>query len=328
FDELRSEGLWRLKVPGNNSFASRFLKTFRNDLDRIQRPSGVKLEFAQTITRREEYRNKVLFSLDNGLHWNLMDNPQEALYLPLNKDSLLLLDLEKDYVGQIAFNVTAYLEDLDGLIKENRVEKQTIIIQVTQVNDAPQVRENWFSSQKSNFPMVPHNLSVTNNSGILAQDLAEMFYESDASRGNGLGLAILGAVTSKIGRWQVQTDDGWKDISAEPKLLIPEGLVTEFTHRGPLPVTSYMKKLACKFNDESASLTSPNEAMCWNQMREEACPDQSFSGSLKVRNGPKSTRSAETTPIPLASEAFESALEKLEQATSPISQDNKRPTRK
>lgn len=93
-----------------------------------------------------------------------------------------------------------------------------------------------------------------------------MFYESDASTGNGLGLAILGAVKSKIGRWQVQSGDDWIDISAEPKILIPEGLITEFTHRGPLPVTSYMKKLACKFDDESASLTSPNEAMCWNEV--------------------------------------------------------------
>lgn len=62
-------------------------------------------------------------------------------------------------------------------------------------------------------------------------------------------------------------------------------------------------------------------------MREEACPEPSVSGSLEVRHGQKSTR-FESKPIPLASGAFESALEKLHQATSPISQDDQRPSRK
>eukprot|EP00095_Tigriopus_kingsejongensis_P003068 maker-scaffold101_size371023-snap-gene-2.21 protein:Tk03068 transcript:maker-scaffold101_size371023-snap-gene-2.21-mRNA-1 annotation:"alpha-xylosidase" len=273
YDEMQVEGIWRLNVPKTDSLVGRFLETFNHGEGRVQRPLGVKLEFSPPILRKEDYRNKILYSTNAGNDWTIMDNPQKPLYLPLNQDTLMLVDLEKDYVGPIAFNVTAYVQDLDGSIRENQEEKQTIILEVEPVNDAPRPIFKWQSNSTLNFPLVPYNLTQSDNRGFQVQELTGMFYDGEPSD-QGLGLAILHVQSSQIGRWQGMVGNGtsgaseWEDIRVDGNLLIPEGLISEYGYRGPLPVSVYMQKLACDLDDTASSLTTPDEARCWNKVRE------------------------------------------------------------
>ena len=85
-----------------------------------------------------------------------------------------------------------------------------------------------------------------------------------------MGIALLQAQKSDVGQWEYQEDGSssaeWKPLETSDDLMIPSGLVTEHTYRGPIAITEYMERLACEYDRDSPSLTTPAEAKCWQKI--------------------------------------------------------------
>ncbi len=95
--------------------------------------------------------------------------------------------------------------------------------------------------------------------------LLDRFYEDDPPLPNerraGLGLAILSAPGSELGRWQFKSEglgdaSQWYDMTdttefGEPPFVIPAMMRTDQTHQGPLAVERNVEKLACEYDGMS-----------------------------------------------------------------------------
>ena len=85
--------------------------------------------------------------------------------------------------------------------------------------------------------------------------------------------ASASAEDGSVGRWQYSSGDAvkstrWSDLPAwlSDTVELPEGLMTEQTHRGPLRMSRYLEHLACEARD---LVFVPDQQEAWNEVSEE-----------------------------------------------------------
>lgn len=87
-----------------------------------------------------------------------------------------------------------------------------------------------------------------------------------------LGMAVVQGAKSSLGRWQYQSSGPWIDIDTPDNVDdimddLRQAGVWKPLKRGPMPMSAYVKALACTYLTSMTSLTLPEEADFWNQVR-------------------------------------------------------------
>ena len=240
-----------LELFGNivNAVGPGFLETnvskaIASFLEKGRRPLGLSIEPLAKVEKRIDYKVKLYQKLPEE-DWILV-NPAEPLEL-WRKDRLTELSLRpsQHFHGTWTLVLRPIVLDFEGRTVQGEGEEVRVVI--TQVNDSPTVK----SSQPESLPLVPFEAS--DNTGVLASDVASLFYE-DVDEEDNLGLAILFASTTTLGEWQIKTQDTWSPLAAPSTYPIPSDLKLARTHRGPVQVT---KHLATKATGEKS---------CWAEV--------------------------------------------------------------
>lgn len=230
---------------GSGFLETNVSKAIASFLEKGRRPLGLSIEPLDKVEKRSDYKVKLYQKLPQE-EWTLV-NPSAPLEL-WKKDRLAELSLRpmQHFHGTWTLVFRPIVMDFEGETVQG--EGEEVRVEITPVNDSPTVK----ASQPESLPLVPFEAS--DNTGMLASDVAALFYE-DVDEEDNLGLAIIFTSTTTLGEWQIKGEEQgtWSPLSAPSSFPIPSDLKLARTHRGVVQVTKY---LAGKLDEEKR---------CWSE---------------------------------------------------------------
>ncbi|CAG0882021.1 unnamed protein product [Darwinula stevensoni] len=197
---------------------------------------GLVVEFKDKPNTRSEILGQLEVFHPEDRRWEVI-GPRDSALVKTSQGSLMRFKPNGNFHGEVTFLVRPFSQ-IDELTWFG--DSKEVLLKIESLNDAPKSKLTFNPLE---FPSMPLQGP---DPGMYVRDVVSVFYEDPD--GDDLGMSILYADVSSLGRWQYSPDNGnaWNNIALSDHVHpVPEKLQISPSYLGPVKAVDVIRNTIC-----------------------------------------------------------------------------------